>query len=149
MQFRARTPNGKNSIVKLDENSATIEDLRNAIIKNVDDTKDGFTLSFGFPPQTVNLDAFTSDQTLSDAGLKLNNESVQVIPVVTGQKNSFLSCSSDFVQSRIIIYRHYQPETASSNIRESQTDHPNEDSPTTCCRLCTDDRPRCPVCAPC
>ena len=88
MQFRARAPNGKNVIIKLDEAAATVQELRDAIAKNISEAKEGFTMTLGFPPKTINLDTFASDRTLSAAGLKLNNESIQVIPIVTEPENS-------------------------------------------------------------
>ena len=78
MQFRVRDPDGKNSIVKLDEKTATIQDLRDAISRNLRDPKEEFTLTFGFPPKTIALMSFANEQSLSDAGLKLHNESIQV-----------------------------------------------------------------------
>jgi ubiquitin thioesterase OTU1 len=87
MQFRARTPQGKTAIIKITD-TTTIQDLRDAISTNLD-IRDEISLSFGFPPKTVKLSDHANNQTLTAAGLKLNNEAVQVIPITsTGQTPS-------------------------------------------------------------
>lgn len=86
MQFRVRDPNGKNNIVKLDEKTATIQDLRDAISRNLLDPEEEFALTFGFPPKTITLTSFANEQSLSDAGLKLHNESIQVNPIATSDQ---------------------------------------------------------------
>lgn len=84
MQFRVRTPQGKTSIIKL-TGDTTIQDLQEAISKNLEINHE-FTLSFGFPAKSVKLSDYTPDAKLSEAeDLKLNNESVQVIPVSTAK----------------------------------------------------------------
>ena len=94
MQFRVRDPDGKNSIVKLDEKTATIQDLRDVISRNLQDPKEDFTLTFGFPPKTVTLTSFANERSVSDAGLKLHNESIQVNPIATSDQKPPSSTST-------------------------------------------------------
>ncbi len=91
MQFRVRAPNGKNSIIKLDDQTATIQDLRDGIARHLADPEEGFTMTLGFPPKTINISSFANGQTLSDAGLNLNNESVQVTPIATDAQKPILA----------------------------------------------------------
>lgn len=80
MRFRARHPDGRQAIIAL-KDQATIKDLREAIKDKLEVSH--FELKYGFPPQTLKLDDFTDDIALTAAEIKLNNESVQVIPPAT------------------------------------------------------------------
>lgn len=77
IRFRARTPDGRQAVIQIGD-TATIRQLRSAICEKVDLKQ--FELKSGFPPKVVKLDDFDDDTTISASGLKLNNESIQVIP---------------------------------------------------------------------
>ena len=77
IRFRVRTPDGRQAVVQLEE-TATIRQLRTTICEKVD--LKTFDLKGGFPPKVINLDDFEDDTTITASGLKLNNESIQVIP---------------------------------------------------------------------
>lgn len=77
IRFRARTPDGRQAVIQI-EDTATIRQLRNTICEKVD--LKTFELKGGFPPKVIRLDDYDDDTTISASDLKLNNESIQVIP---------------------------------------------------------------------
>ncbi|ETN38585.1 uncharacterized protein HMPREF1541_06622 [Cyphellophora europaea CBS 101466] len=80
IRFRARTPDGRQAVVQIDDN-ATIRQLRETICEKVDIKQ--FELKAGFPPKVIKLEDYSDDTTISASGLQLNNESIQVIPPAT------------------------------------------------------------------
>ena len=74
MRVRVRGPLGQ-SVITLDD-AATVENLREQISNAT--SLSTFDVKYGYPPQTLFLDDFPSNQKLSEAGIKVNGEQLIV-----------------------------------------------------------------------
>jgi ubiquitin thioesterase OTU1 len=83
MRFRARAPDGRQVVVQLDDTTATVSTLRRSIQEQLD--MPHFELKAGFPPRLIKLNDYQDTALLTEVDVKLNNESVQVIPPSTPQ----------------------------------------------------------------